>query len=311
MMQEEADGTVARTSDDRWMHPKFLALFHKERISSSHRTKQGQNATDDGVICLPRAFEADPDIQFSVLRTHSRGPSFGPSLHGFINQCGMNGRSSADPSLGRSLSTRALLGDDIALCSDGPAGHKPVACANVQEAKPYPNTPLDGEKTDEDRGVETPTPIPGGRKGRGKTILLELSRFNRTMGSFVPQVLFPARVPSPGLPQLLQRSQTIDEDIEDYIIDVLGCSAGIPIEFQNDYRAGMRLARTRLLHQFGPTQLSRSMGILHRVIEDAPDDPNEASFLGVWARWKYPHAHRNASEALSWWLVDCADELEG
>ena len=99
---------------------------------------------------------------------------------------------------------------------------------------------------------------------------------------------------------MLPVSRVVDEDIEDYIIDVLGCITGIPIEFQNDYRAGMRLARTQLLKQFGPTQLSRSLGILHRIIEDAPDDPNEASFLGVWARWKFPHAHRNVCLANAW-----------
>ena len=86
---------------------------------------------------------------------------------------------------------------------------------------------------------------------------------------------------------------SIDEDIEDYIIDVLGRAAAIPIEFQYDYREGMRIIRIFLTIRFGPSLLSRSMGILHRVIDDAPEDPNEANFLGIWARWKYPHAHRN------------------
>ena len=307
MPGQSPNGPSESVIDNRWMHPRFLALFHKERLSSTPGTPPSRGHTLDDGICrdencpcmncsaptsLPRPFEAGSGLQFSVLNTRPRINTFGPSLRAFINQCGSHG-DATDTSLERSSSTKALLGDDVRsshgaiddymLPSGKPARFK-------EQTSDMPPSPLRELVNGSRQLPKRPHPA----VVRRKPMKLDLSSLKQSRGSSFARMMLPSHFILPSTPSSLPGSQVLDEDIEDYIIDVLGGISGIPIEFQNDYRAGMRLARTRLLDRFGPLQLSRCLGILNRVIEDAPDDPNEASFLGVWARWKFPHAHRNA-----------------
>ena len=296
--------------DERWMHPSFLALLHRDHLSPIPESPQrlGQALASD--ICqdekcpcmgstipasLPRPFEAEAGIPFSVLHLRSRSRSFDRPMREFIRSCGSDsapsgGSLSPRAPANRVLSDRSNLPLLPHLVNDTPSPCHESPCDMLAGIQEDPERRVDESTGSPSKVVETfswgPTSLVGARHDT-----LACRRFR---DSCILRRISADSSASSSMRQVLVDPETINEDIEDYIIDILGCIVGLPIEFQSDYRTGMHLARTQLLKQFGAAQLSRSMGILHRIIEDAPEDANEASFLGVWARWKFPHAHRNA-----------------
>ena len=296
--------------DERWMHPSFQALLHRDHLSPIPESPQRLGHSLAGDVChdrtcpcmgsttpasLPRPFEAEPGIPFSVLNLRSRGRSFDRPMREFIRSCGTDSSpsgASLSPQTPESRFSSGLSSQTptLDLAPDTPGLRHELPCdalPSIQEDLEAHTAMSSGSSEQRAESLrKSPKAI---RRAR-----LDLLAARRLRDSGFSRRISAASIASSCLQPVLANPELINEIIEDYIIDVLGCIVGLPIEFQSDYRTGMHLARTQLLKQFGAAQLSRSLGILHRIIEDAPVDANEANFLGVWARWKFPHAHRNA-----------------
>ena len=275
--------------DERWMHPRFLALIHKDSLSPRSSSPgrfahvvEGESCQDKNCPCmssptprsLPKPFEADSRVHFSVLNSLARGRSI---------------RTMRLSSVRRTKSVQSLTSDTFL-----PRLPDPVTSLEIESLFSW---------TEFNARHSPLTPSSGQESYLGAQGLDEHSCRPSS-----PEAML-ARDASSSRPL---STQMADEEIEDYIVDVLGRDEGIPIEFQNDYRSGMRLTRSKLIDHFGAAKLSRSLGILHRIIEDSPEDPNEAGSLGLWARWKHPHAHRNVCLAIKLcapWLILREDDL--